>query len=92
MVVPNLERAFDLDSHTIWLFLSKDQELRRTECGIELFWREVDIIIAGLKPARLHNCLRELTHMYPLSSHLRESTRKRSSEACCCRLHAFQAL
>ena len=30
-VVPTLERAFDLDTYTIWLFLSKDHELL-TEC------------------------------------------------------------
>ena len=29
--VPILERAFDLDTDTIWFFLSKDNELR-TEC------------------------------------------------------------
>ena len=59
MVVPNFERAFDLDSYTIWFFLSKNHELR-TECGkvqfrhflIELCRQEEDIVFVGLKPAR----------------------------------------
>ena len=35
-------------------------------------WRKWASFFVSLKPARCHNWLRELTHMYPLSSHLRE--------------------
>ena len=60
-VVPTLERAFDLDTFSIWLFLSEDHELL-TECWkvqfrhflMELFRQEVDIFLVVLKPARSH--------------------------------------
>ena len=55
-VIPNLDRAFNLDTDVICVFLGKDgavnigeDEAIHLRVNIELYWQEVEIVLVGLK-------------------------------------------
>ena len=61
-VVPNLERAFNLDTEVIRVFMGKEgancTECSKVQCrhflgGVELFWQEPKIVLVGLGPRQI---------------------------------------
>ena len=51
--MPNLERAFNLNTDANCLYVSNGGELR-IECNVALFSSSFGIVLVGVKPARTH--------------------------------------
>ena len=52
IVVPTLERAFNLDTWIICLFLKRVQEVANSPLYHRALWQEVDVDVVGIKPTR----------------------------------------